>query len=373
MAGDSSVLLNGVSVAGGQSSATFLDSGNLQHVKVILEVQNGGSDPAKISTGNPLPVVAASLPLPTGAALDSSVNGLLIAQAAALGTNKGTLAMASCVTGTPSFTAGNIYPCTVDTEGALRVNVVEGSGGGGTSLTDNTTDARGGFSITPAGARVESTDPTLTAGNISAISLNPAGYLRVVAGGNVASGAADAGNPTKIGGVYHSTPVTLTDGNRVDLQTDVNGYVKVNVTNGITGGSSAVPSAALVSITPQASVSGGASRSSVRIVSTTNAVQTPKGSAGQVYYIYAYNGTGAVAYLHFYDVSGAITLGTTSDTDVFPIPYNSQGAGVVIPLPMPLAFTNKIAYAVTGGVGATDNTATGAAASTPIVVNLGLA
>jgi len=47
--------------------------------------------------------------------------------------------------------------------------------------------------------------------------------------GNVASGAADSGNPVKVGGRYNSTPPTLTDGQRGDMQLDVSGNLKINL------------------------------------------------------------------------------------------------------------------------------------------------
>lgn len=55
--------------------------------------------------------------------------------------------------------------------------------------------------------------------------------VSTLTGGGVASGAADSGNPVKVGGKYNASPITLTDGNRGDVQLDVNGYTKVNVTN----------------------------------------------------------------------------------------------------------------------------------------------
>lgn len=42
----------------------------------------------------------------------------------------------------------------------------------------------------------------------------------------VASGAADSGNPVKIGGVYNSTAPTLTTGQRGDVQLDSSGNIK---------------------------------------------------------------------------------------------------------------------------------------------------
>lgn len=53
----------------------------------------------------------------------------------------------------------------------------------------------------------------------------PASAEQVV--GNVAAGAADSGNPVKVGGKYNATLPTLTDGNRGDLQLDVNAMARV--------------------------------------------------------------------------------------------------------------------------------------------------
>lgn len=51
----------------------------------------------------------------------------------------------------------------------------------------------------------------------------------VVATGNAASGAADSGNPVKIGGVYNASPPTYTEGSRTSLQTDQFGSINVNL------------------------------------------------------------------------------------------------------------------------------------------------
>jgi hypothetical protein len=51
--------------------------------------------------------------------------------------------------------------------------------------------------------------------------------------GNVASGAIDAGNPVKIGGVYFATPPTLTEGQRGDAQLDENGNLRVALSSDI--------------------------------------------------------------------------------------------------------------------------------------------
>lgn len=65
---------------------------------------------------------------------------------------------------------------------------------------------------------------------------NSDGSINVVAGGagsptavvgNVASGAADAGAPVKVGGIYNTSPLALTNGQRGDLQVDAFGNLRV--------------------------------------------------------------------------------------------------------------------------------------------------
>lgn len=50
-------------------------------------------------------------------------------------------------------------------------------------------------------------------------------------GGNVASGANDAGNPVKVGGVFNTSPPTLSTGQRGNLQLTANGILRVINTN----------------------------------------------------------------------------------------------------------------------------------------------
>lgn len=51
----------------------------------------------------------------------------------------------------------------------------------------------------------------------------------LIVGGNVASGAADSGNPVKVGAVYNSTLPTLTNGQRADLQIGTRGSLDVTL------------------------------------------------------------------------------------------------------------------------------------------------
>lgn len=68
--------------------------------------------------------------------------------------------------------------------------------------------------------------------NIKAID----GALSIIIGGNVASGAADSGNPVKMGGKYNLTPITLADAQRGDLQLDPHGYLKAVIADLVASG-----------------------------------------------------------------------------------------------------------------------------------------
>lgn len=57
--------------------------------------------------------------------------------------------------------------------------------------------------------------------------VDAAGVVNAIQGG-IAAGAADSGNPVKVGGKYNATPPTLVDGQRGDMQLDVRGNAKVN-------------------------------------------------------------------------------------------------------------------------------------------------
>ena len=92
-----------------------------------------------------------------------------------------------------------------------------------------------GFKITTTGKSQVSNDGTnayAPAVVLVDTSGNPTGGSGTAASqiqGNVASGATDAGNPVKIGGVFNSTPPTVTSGQRVDQQMSNRGEALVTI------------------------------------------------------------------------------------------------------------------------------------------------
>jgi hypothetical protein len=91
--------------------------------------------------------------------------------------------------------------------------------------------------------------------------------------GTVGSGATDAGNPVKVGGIYNSSPITLTNGQRGDHQLDAAGYLKVNVA---AGGSNAAASAT------GSAVPASASYNAVNVAGTLRG-QTGVNPSGSIY------------------------------------------------------------------------------------------
>lgn len=78
-------------------------------------------------------------------------------------------------------------------------------------------------------AKYSATAPVVADGYSIDLQTDAAGNLKV--GGNVASGAADSGNPVKAGAIYSSTPAAVTDGQRRDLVCNARGSLYVQVTD----------------------------------------------------------------------------------------------------------------------------------------------
>lgn len=116
-----------------------------------------------------------------------------------------------------------------DSSGNLRVPRVDSSGNLSTAVTS---------SSLPTGASTAAKQPAPgTAGSASADVITVqgiAGGTPLIVGGNVASAAADSGNPVKVGGKYNATVPTFTDGQRGDLQLDSRGNARTVATTVLT-------------------------------------------------------------------------------------------------------------------------------------------
>ena len=89
-----------------------------------------------------------------------------------------------------------------------------------------------------------------------------------------------------------------------------------------------------------------------RLISEATTNETVvKASAGQLTTITAVSlNDAAVSYLKLYDKATAPVLATDIPVMTIAIPTNAQGAGIVIPIPNGLNFSNGIALALTSGI-----------------------
>lgn len=89
--------------------------------------------------------------------------------------------------------------------------------------------AQATFPTAAAGVRATGTVP-LQCDASAANCAPPSATNPVLIGGTVASGAADSGNPVKVGGRYNVTPPAIADGQRADMQVDTAGNLRVLIT-----------------------------------------------------------------------------------------------------------------------------------------------
>lgn len=138
--------------------------------------------------------------------------------------------------------------------------------------------------------------------------------------GNVASGAADSGNPVKIGGRNNTTAPILTDGQRSDIQLDTRGNLKVTL---------------MGKDTPNQATVGW---------NSNNVTLAVTGLAGSSLG-YASNGGSADAIHNNMDTASLVTLtaaaaGTTNSADQ--TNYNGRGLQLVIDITAATAMTLTI-------------------------------
>ena len=92
-----------------------------------------------------------------------------------------------------------------------------------------------------------------------------------------------------------------------------------------------------------------------------------KASGGNLYSMVAIGLTGDVRYLKFYNKATIPTVGTDIPAFTFPVPANTQGAGIAIPFPDGVDFDLGIGIAITSGSADSD---TGAVGAGDVIVNL---
>jgi|SRR5581483_7422378 len=144
---------------------------------------------------------------------------------------------------------------------------------------------------------------------------------------------------------------------RVVLATD-----QPALTNALKVDGSAVtqPVSGTVTVNAASATTGGATPGKLISAASTNATSV-KASAGTLYTLTVSNVNAAMRYLKLYDKASAPTVGTDTPVQVFGIPGNTAGAGIVVPIPAcGIAFATGIAFALTTGIADADTGAVGA-------------
>lgn len=211
-----------------------------------------------------LPVVIASNQGPltvnlgtlNGVALDTSVNGILVAQASATSGEKGPLVQGAATTGAPTYVTGNTYPLSLTLAGALRVDgsavTQPVSVSGNVTLAANSSinlTQVGGSAVALGQVTMAASIPVTLASNQSALAVSQSGTwnvgtltsitnavtvsqataanLQAQVQGPAASGAAKSGNPVQHGAVFNSSQPTVTTGQVVEAQATARGALIV--------------------------------------------------------------------------------------------------------------------------------------------------
>lgn len=269
-----------------------------------------------VASGTVVPISAASLPLPTGAATEGTLSSLTMISSSiatntsltaantlqtASNTNSTASAVIAINSKTPDLVSGSV-PCVLTAGSASIGSVTQGTSPWVVSLTSTT--ITGTVAVTQSGSWTVGVSGSVTVAQATAASLN----ATVVGTGTFAVQAADT--PQTTGGLsVYST-----------LQTSA-AVIAANV----------------------------------------------KGSAGQVYGVECFNTGAAAVYVRLYNNTN--NPPTTSDTPFWRgvIPGNTAGAGFVKSWPQGLAMGTGIGVRVTGAIA--DNDATALTAN-QVIINM---
>lgn len=293
--------------------------------------------------------VTANLGTLNGVALDTSVNGVIVAQGSTTSGEKGPLVQGAVTTSAPSYTTAQTSPLSLTTSGALRVDgsaVTQPVSG---TFWQATQPVSAASLPLPSGASTAAKQPALgTAGAASSDVITVQGIASMTALKVDGSGVTQP-----VSGTFWQTtqPASQSGTWTVQPGNTANTTPWLVQQNGVTA--------------------GGSTPYKLNSAASTNATSV-KGSAGQVYMITASNVGSGVAFLKLYNKASAPTVGTDTPILVFLIPVAStaaNGAGTNIPVPScGLAFGTGIAFAITGGAADSDTTAVGA---NQVIVNIG--
>lgn len=323
-----------------------------------------------------VPVSAAALPLPAGAATEATLAALARAEDDAhVSGEKGIMALAVRKDADGTLAAdGDYHPLVINTDGRLKVAAIPGD-------------------IAPTTGNIAANGQTVYA-NVARAS-NVVAFCTGTFSGVNCTFEASIDSTTGTDGTWFAIQAVRSNANTIELVTgalsavpayswelSVNGYTYVRVrATAYTSGTQAwrfqpapyatepIPAAQVsgtqpVSGTVTATVTGGTvvgtapTSSDVNSAATTNATSV-KASAGTVYSIACFNAGAAAAYVKFYNKASAPTVGTDVPKFVLAVPAASH---VVVEFAVQgNRFGTGIGLAITGGAADSDTTAVAAA------------
>ncbi len=290
-----------------------LGTGPWNFANIIVDGVSGINRLAVTSGGSLNVTIGTSgnIALETGGNL-ATIAGAIVSQGTALGAIKELMVAGSVTSGVPTYTPGQISPVSLDGSGLLRIS----------------------WKDTPANTNNLN---VAIAGSTAAVTVQT-------------SGSSLSDNIAQVNGV------TVAAGNGIATT----GSMRVCIASDNTANSNPFLT------TPRPDTSGGCTVSSYVIASGTNATSV-KGTAANLYGIQATNNSGTIGYLKIYDTSGTPTAGAGTPKLRIMVPANTLGAGIVFPLDLGVVMTSGIGFTFTGGITDADTTAV---ANNAFLVNL---
>lgn len=260
--------------------------------------------------------VTANVGTTNGLALDTSVNGILVAQGSTTSGEKGPLIQGAVTTNAPSYTTAQTSPLSLDTSGLLRASLKD--------TPSNTNNLNVNLAASAATVTVSGTVTTTPPANAST---NVAQF-----GGNaVVTGTGAGGNGIPRVTVSNDSTIGLVAG------TAVIGHVILDPT----------------------SASGGLSTYFNNALSTT--VSAVKALAGRLYNLQVQNPNSSDAWVQVFDLAtGSVTLGTTTPKKALFIPALGESV---------FDWDNGVGFATAISVAATTTSTGNTAPTTALVFN----
>jgi hypothetical protein len=287
-----------------------------------------------------------ALALETGgnlASIKADTDNLALAQGSTTSGQKGNLGLGAVTTAAPTYTTAQSAPLSLDTTGALRVNVTAGGAGGG-AVTNAGTFAVQNTAATPAGTNtigsVKLTDGTSTAvlkaASTAAAATDPAIVVAISPNNTV---------PVSIASLPSGA---VTNAGTFAVQAAQSGTWTVQIGN--------TPNTTAILTTNVPTTTGGPTVQRIKAAASTNATSV-KASAGQVYGWALYNNTASARFVKIYNKASSPTVGT--DTPAFTIIIPASG-GTNVEWSNGIPLGTGIALAITGLIADSDTTAVAA-------------